>query len=82
MESKLNISAVVTRENSQAINQILTIAKQDAAIKTAITALNELAHTNRIEFEDYGNSYGISEDLLAEIRNLQEKLSKAKYGRY
>jgi hypothetical protein len=78
----MEISKLVTKENNVAINQVLVIAKQDIAIENAINVLNNLSHINRIEFEDYGNTYGISKELLNEVRNLQDKLQKAKYGRY
>jgi hypothetical protein len=73
---------LITKENNVAVSQILVIVKQDAALNTAIQSLNELSHINRIEFEDYGQKYGISPELLQEIRVLQEKLNKAKYGRF
>jgi hypothetical protein len=73
---------LITKENNVAVSQILVIVKQDAALNTAIQSLNELSHINRIEFEDYGTSYGVTAELLQEIRVLQEKLKKAKYGRF
>jgi hypothetical protein len=78
----MEISKLVTKENNVVINQVLVIAKQDIAIENAINTLNNLSHINRIEFEDYGHSYGISKELLDEVRNLQDKLQKVKYGRY
>jgi hypothetical protein len=78
----MEISKLVTKENNVVINQVLVIAKQDIAIENAINALNKLCHTNCIEFEDFGHSYGISKELLDDVRNLQDKLQKVKYGRY
>lgn len=78
----MEISKLITEENNVAINQVLVIAKQDIALQNAINALNELSHLNKIEFEAYGTSYGVNENLLAEVRNLKDKLNKAKYGRY
>ena len=78
----MEISKLVTKENNVAVNQVLIIAKQDIAIENAINALNKLCHINCIEFEDFGHSYGISKELLDDVRNLQDKLQKVKYGRY
>ena len=78
----MEISKLVTKENNVVINQVLVIAKQDVAIENAIDALNKLCHINRIEFEDFGHSYGISKELSDDVRNLQDKLQKVKYGRY
>lgn len=78
----MEISKLVTAENNVAINQVLIIAKQDIALQNAINSLNELSHLNKIEFESYGKNYGINEELLAEIRNIKDKLQKARYGRY
>ena len=78
----MEISNLVTEENNVVINQVLIISKQDIALQNTINILNELSHLNKIEFEAYGTSYGINENLLDEIRNLKDKLNKAKYGRY
>jgi hypothetical protein len=78
----MEISKLVTAENNEAINQILTIAKQDMVLQNAINSLNELKHINKIEFENYGKSYGITQDLLIDIINLQDKLKKARLGKY
>ena len=78
----MEISKLVTEENNVVVNQVLIIAKQDIALENAIKALNELSHLNRVEFEDYGKKFGINEELLSEVRNLKDKLQKAKYGRY
>jgi hypothetical protein len=78
----MEISKLVTAENNVAVATILAISKQDAALKNAINALNELAHVNAVQFEDFGKKFGITSELLEEVRSLQGKLSKAKYGRY
>jgi len=78
----MEISKLVTSENSSTVHQVLIIAKQDMALEHAIKTLNELTHINRIEFENYGTAYGITEELLNEVRNLKDKLNKAKFGRY
>jgi hypothetical protein len=41
-----------------------------------------LSHVNAVQFEDFGKAFGITPELLEEVRNLQGKLAKAKYGRY
>ena len=73
---------LITSENNLAVGQVLAIAKQDIAIENAIKSLNELCHINRIEFTAYGQEYGLTNELLQEVRNLQDKLVKAKYGRF
>ena len=78
----MEISKLITEENNVAVHQILVISKQDAAIENAIRSLNELSHLNRIVFEDYGKGYGITEELINEVRNLKDKLQKAKHGRF
>lgn len=79
---KMEISKLVTAENNVAVTQILLIAKQDIALDVAIRALNELSHIHRVEFESYGEKFGIDVELLVEIKNLKDKLQKAKHGRY
>jgi hypothetical protein len=64
------------------VHQVHAVAKQDIALENAIKSLNELNHINKIEFTAYGENYGLSPELLQEVRNLQDKLQKAKYGRY
>ena len=78
----MNISKLVTADNNVAVSTILNISKQDAALQNAINALNELAHINRIEFEDFGKKFGITSELLEQVRALGNTLSSAKYGRY
>jgi hypothetical protein len=78
----MDIKNLITAENNTAIQQILVISKQDIAIENAIKALNELNHINRIEFTSYEKNYGITNDLLEQVRELQDKLARAKYGRY
>jgi len=78
----MNVEKLVTEENHLAINQVLVIAKQDMALDKAFRSLNDLCHINRIEFEVYGKNFGISPELLAEVKILQDKLAKAKYGRF
>jgi hypothetical protein len=78
----MEISKLVTAENNVAVATILAISKQDAALQNAINALNELSHVNAVQFEDFGKAFGITPELLEEVRNLQNKLAKAKYGRY
>jgi hypothetical protein len=73
---------LITAENNVAVQQVLVIAKQDMAIENAIKSLNELNHVNRIDFTAYGQNYGLTPELLQEVRNLQDKLQKAKYGRF
>jgi len=81
-EIKAEIKDIITRENNDAIYTILTVAKQDIAIEIVIKGLNELSHINRLEFTAYGETYGITDVLLQEIKNLKHKLTKAKYGRF
>ena len=71
---------LITSENKLAVGQVLAIAKQDIAIENAINSLNELCHINRIEFTAYAKQYGFTNELLQEVRNLQNKLLNAKYG--
>ena len=78
----MEISKLITSENSSTVHQVLIIAKQDMVLEHAIKTLNELTHINRIEFENYGTAYGITEELLNEVRKLKDKLNKAKFGRY
>jgi hypothetical protein len=78
----MDISNLITSENSLALHQALIIAKQDIALENAIKALNELSHIHRIEFENYSKTYGITEELISEVRNIKDKLDKAKFGRY
>jgi len=78
----MEIKNLITEENSTTVHQLLVITKQDIAIENAIKVLNELNHINRIEFTAYEQSYGLTNELLQEVRNLQDKLAKAKYGRF
>jgi hypothetical protein len=36
---------------------------------------------NRVEFESYGQGFGISAELVGESSALKDRLSKAKFGR-
>jgi hypothetical protein len=78
----MDIQNLVNSENNVAVHQVLVIAKQDIALDNSIKGLNELCHINRIEFEDFGQKYGVTSELLNEVRDLKEKLIKAKYGRF
>ncbi len=44
--------------------------------------VSDLDDITAVQFEDFGKAFGITPELLEEVRNLQNKLSKAKYGRY
>ena len=72
---------LITEENNVAISTVLAVAKQDIAIQNAINSLNELNFINRIEFEEYGKTYGLNKELLQEINLLQSKLQKIQYNR-
>lgn len=78
----MEISNLITQENNVVVSQVLAITKQDIALGNAIKALNELNNINMVEFQSYGTNYGINETIITEIRNLKDKLEKAKYGRY
>jgi hypothetical protein len=76
------IKNLITEKNNELLQQVLVISKQDIALKNAINALNELKHINRIEFTAFGNQYGINNELLSEVRDIQDKLTNARYGRF
>jgi hypothetical protein len=78
----MEIKNLITEENHVSVQQVLVIAKQDIAIENAFKALNELSHINRIDFTAYGQNYGLTPELLQDVINLQDKLRKAKYGRF
>jgi hypothetical protein len=78
----MGISQLVTTENQILVSTILAISKQDAILQTAINALNELAHLDTIEFEDFGKPFGVSNELAGELLSLKAKLVAAKYGRF
>ncbi len=70
----MEISKLVTSENNVAVSTILAVSKQEAALQNAINALNELVHVNAVQFEDFGKKFGITSELLEEVRSLQHKL--------
>jgi hypothetical protein len=78
----MEVQNLITSENNLTVHTVLVISKQDMALQNAINSLNELNHINRIEFTAFEKQYGINTELLEEVRNLQAKLQKAKYGRY
>lgn len=78
----MEIKDLIKPEFNVAIHQALVIAKQDIAIGNGVKALNEIIHTNKIEFTYYNEKFGINEELLSEVRNLISKLEKAKFGRF
>jgi hypothetical protein len=79
---KTDITKIINPSNHLAVYTVLAVAKQDAALENAIKTLNELSHIHRVEFTAYGQNYGLSPELLQECRDLQDKLKKAKYGKY
>ena len=76
------INNVITAQNNIAIQTVLAIAKQDAALEIAINSLNELIHTRSVEFTSYGKQCGVSEELMQKVIQLKEELENAKYGRF
>ena len=46
------------------------------------TITDELCHTNKITFTMYDSEFGLTPELMQEVRDLREKLTKAKYGRF
>ena len=78
----LEIKNLVNKENNEAVRAALVIVKQDAALKVAINALNNLKHINRLEFADYGQNYGLSNELIEKVNELQDALEKAHHGRF
>lgn len=61
---------------------IATVIKQDIALTNAINALNELNHIKRLEFQEFGQNYGIGANLLESINSLKDALEKAHFGRF
>jgi hypothetical protein len=82
MANVTSINGLVTKENHTEVNIISKIVKQDIAIQNAVDALNGLIHTQLFQFEEFKNEYGVGGDLLTEIRQLHDKLKKAKHGRF
>ncbi len=78
----MEIKDLINKENNVAIQTVLIIAKQDIAINNCIESLNELCHTNKINFTHYNSEFGLTPELMQEVRDLKEKLAKAKYGRF
>lgn len=77
----MNATDLITNENYEAVNNATSIVKQDIAIQIAVNSLNDLFHVNQIQVSAYGRNYGITNDLLEEVRSLKNKLENAKYGR-
>ena len=80
---KFEIKNLVNTSNNEAVQTALFISKQDAAIKTAINTLNALKHVTRLEFTDpMGVNYGLNNELIEKVNELQEALQKAHHGRF
>ena len=73
---------LINGTNHEAINQVLIVAKQDIAIDNAKKAINDLLHTNKVSFEEFGHTYGITDELKNELYEVFRKLSNAKYGKF